>query len=206
MSSGKFIALEGSEGVGKSTNITFIRDYLSQRGIPLLLTREPGGTPFGESARQVLLGTGEIVGEAELLLLFAARAQHLSKVIEPALASGHWVISDRFTEASYAYQGGGRGIDWEVIEFLENWIQKGLKPDLTLLLDAPIDIGMARVQARGQQDRFEKENKSFFQRVRDTYLSRAANSKGRIKIIDATQPLTQVQAVIATHLDTLMQS
>ncbi len=206
MHPGKFITLEGSEGGGKSTNLLFIRDYLTERGIPCCITREPGGTALGESIRAILLGEQDIVAEAELLLLFAARAQHIQTVIAPALAKGLWVISDRFTEASYAYQGGGRGIRTDIIGYLQNWIQGEVRPDLTLLLDVPLATGQARIQARGQPDRIEREDAAFFERVRSTYLNRAALPGSRIQIIDASQPLTTVQTAIATHLTPLMPS
>jgi dTMP kinase len=207
MSGAKFITLEGGEGVGKTTNLQFIEHYLTSRKIEFVRTREPGGTPAGEAIRNLLLGFKGLGPEAELLLVFAARAQHLDQVIRPALAAGNWVVSDRFTDASYAYQGGGRGLDRAAIEFLERWVQKGLQPDLTLLLDAPVEIGLTRAQRRGgPADRFESEVPVFFTKVRQAYLERAECYPERIKVIDATRPLIEVQADIARHLDALQAS
>jgi dTMP kinase len=198
---GKFITLEGGEGAGKSANLGYIRDFLATRGIRALVTREPGGTPLGESIRSLLLAPGgNIVPEAELLLLFAARAQHLQETIKPALQSGAWVLCDRFTDASYAYQGGGRGAAPEFVQMLEERVQQGLRPDLTLLLDAPVEIGLARAARRGPADRFEAESLAFFQRVREAYLRLAESFPQRIRIIDAAQPLERVQARIAEAL------
>ncbi len=207
MSEAKFITLEGGEGVGKTTNLQFIEHYLASRKIEFIRTREPGGTPAGEAIRNLLLGLEGLGPEAELLLVFAARAQHVDQVIRPALAAGSWVVSDRFTDASYAYQGGGRGLDPAAIGFLENWVQKGLHPDLTLLLDAPVEIGLARAKRRGgPADRFELEVPVFFTKVRQAYLERAECYPERIKVIDAARPLAEVQADIARHLDALRPS
>ncbi len=200
---GKFITLEGAEGVGKSSNILFIKDYLESRGLPVITTREPGGTALGESVRSILLDQGQVDYKAELLLLFAARAQHVSDVIIPALKSGVWVISDRFVEASYAYQGGGRGIPVEIIQYLENWVLDAVRPDCTILLDAPPEIGMTRARTRGTLDRIEREDVAFFQRVRQAYLERARQSSGATIIVDATRILAEVQATIRIHLDIL---
>lgn len=205
MTQAKFITLEGGEGVGKTTNLPFIESYLQTRGIDFIRTREPGGTPLAESIRNLLLGGEAMDAKAELLLMFAARAQHVHEVIRPALDAGRWVICDRFTDASYAYQGGGRGLDTTPIVFLEDWAQGGLRPDLTLLLDAPLEIGMARAKSRGQTDRFEAETLAFFTRVREAYLARFAQFPERIKRIDAARPLADVQADIARHLDRLIQ-
>ena len=150
----RFITLEGGEGVGKTTNLAFIEDYLKSKGISLLRTREPGGTELGEKVREILLHSAHVGAKAELLLVFAARAQHIQEVIRPALAKGQWVLSDRFTDASYAYQGGGRGIDRADIGFFEQWVQEELRPDLTLLLDTPVSVGMARARARGASGSF----------------------------------------------------
>ena len=195
MKRGKFITLEGGEGVGKTTNLTFIKDYLQQHAITVTVTREPGGTALAEKIRQLVLDTdSESIAETtELLLMFAARAQHIQHVIEPALAQGNWVLCDRFTDATYAYQGGGRKLSIATIALLEQLVQGDLRPDLTLLLDAPIDIGMERAQKRGAFDRFEAEKISFFTRVRDMYLTRAAEQPARIKVIQANQPLVDVQ-------------
>jgi dTMP kinase len=164
MSRGKFITLEGGEGVGKTTNLAFIRKYLQDHGIDVVVTREPGGTQLAEKIRQLLLdSSSESISEsAELLLMFAARAQHIKHVIEPALSEGKWVLCDRFTDATYAYQGGGRNMSINTIEWLENLVQGTLRPDLTLLLDAPVEIGFGRVRTRGELDRFESERVDFF--------------------------------------------
>ena len=195
MKRGKFVTLEGGEGVGKTTNLTFIKDYLQQQNIAVTVTREPGGTALAEKIRHLVLDIdGESITETtELLLMFAARAQHIQYVIEPALAQGNWVLCDRFTDATYAYQGGGRKVSIATIALLEQLVQGDLRPDLTLLLDAPIEIGMERAQKRGSFDRFEAEKISFFTGVRNMYLSRAAEQPKRIKVIQANHPLTDVQ-------------
>jgi dTMP kinase len=203
MTRGCFITLEGGEGVGKSTNVAFVRDFLQARGLPVVATREPGGTPLGEKIRAIFLGEGEIAPEAELLLVFAARAQHLREVIEPALASGAWVVCDRFTDASHAYQGGGRGVDPAFIQSLERRVQKGRAPDLTLLLDAPVATGMARARRRGPADRLEAETLAFFERVRGAYRRLAEEFPARVKTVDAARPLDEVQQAIAAHLQAL---
>jgi dTMP kinase len=200
MTKGRFITLEGGEGVGKTTNLNFVAEFLQAQGKRVITTREPGGTALGENIRNLFLGEGSMVAEAELLLVFAARAQHLNEVIEPALAEGAWIVCDRFTDASYAYQGGGRGLDHEFIRRLEVQVQKGCAPDLTLLLDAPVELGMARAKRRGPSDRLEAESLAFFQRVRSAYLARAEDFPWRVKIIDATRPLDEVQAALAEHL------
>lgn len=199
---GKFITVEGSEGVGKSTNINHVRARLEGYGIDLVETREPGGTPLGEEIRELLLDhrhTG-MSQDAELMLMFAARAEHLSRVILPALEAGKWVLCDRFTDASHAYQGGGRGIPTERIGQLEQWVQQGLQPDLTLLLDIDPEIGLERAGKRGALDRFEKEEIAFFHRVRETYLERAEAFPERFRIVDTSSPLEQVQARIDKEL------
>lgn len=203
MSKGKFITLEGGEGVGKSTNLGFIRNFLESRGKAVVVTREPGGTPLAEQIRAILLGDNRIEPEAELLLMFAARAQHLRDVIVPALESGSWVLCDRFTDASYAYQGGGRGVDVEFIRNLETHVQKGLQPDLTLLFDAPVEIGLERVRKRGSVDRFEAEPRPFFERVRGSFLQLSEYFPERIRVIDASRPLDEVQASVAVLLEAL---
>ncbi len=198
MSRGKFITVEGSEGVGKSTNINHVRTRLEEYGIEVVQTREPGGTPLGEEIRELLLDhrhTG-MSQDAELMLMFAARAEHLNQVIIPAIDAGKWVLCDRFTDASHAYQGGGRGIPTERIGTLEQWVQKGLQPDFTLLLDIEPEIGLERAGKRGALDRFEKEEIAFFHRVRATYLERAQQFPERFRIVDASQPLELVQAGI----------
>lgn len=202
----RLITLEGGEGVGKSTNLAFIESHLKAQGVALITTREPGGTTLGESIRGLLLDGDPMTAEAELLLVFAARAEHLATVIRPALESGQWVLCDRFTDASYAYQGGGRGVPLDRIAWLETWIQAGLNPDLTLLLDAPIAVGMGRARARGPGDRFEQETDPFFERVRAAYLARAQAAPHRVCRIDAAKPLALVQAAIAAALDGLLRA
>lgn len=199
---GKFITLEGGEGVGKTTNMAFIKDYLAQHNIAVVVTREPGGTALAEKIRQLLLDNKSeaIADQAELLMMFAARAQHIKHVIEPALSHGKWVLCDRFTDATYAYQGGGRNVKVSSIQWLENWVQGSLRPDLTLLLDAPVEIGIARARKRGAFDRFESEKISFFESVRRAYLLQADLYPERIKIIKANQPLPDVQRAIANEL------
>lgn len=194
-SRGLFITIEGGEGVGKSTNIDFISARLRNAGIAFVITREPGGTPLAEDIRQLLLSPrDEAVAEnTELLLMFAARSQHISQVIEPALAGGQWVICDRFTDATYAYQGGGRGIDSQKIANLEQWVQGSLRPDYTILLDAPVEVGMTRANRRGDLDRFEQEQQAFFDCVRHSYLEMARQQSIRYRVVDASQPLTEVQ-------------
>lgn len=192
---GLFITVEGGEGVGKSTNISFIEEYLRGHGLDLVLTREPGGTPLAENIRDLLLRVdSEVVSETtELLLMFAARAQHISQLIEPALAAGKWVLCDRFTDATYAYQGGGRQMGHSMVQKLEQMVQGPLRPDYTLLLDAPVEVGMERARGRGDLDRFEQEHMAFFRRVRNTYLQLAEESSGRYRVIDASLDLDRVQ-------------
>ncbi len=201
-----FLTVEGVEGVGKSTNIQFMYEYLTTRGVDVLLTREPGGTPLAESIRDLLLTSREelISDEAELLMIFAARAQHILNVIKPALDRGQWVLCDRFTDASFAYQGGGRGVSNEIISELEKMVQRDLQPDRTLLLDCDVQTGMQRVRARGHLDRFEQEKLAFFERVRSTYLARAQQYSNRFYVVAADQPLDNVQANIAKMLDDLL--
>lgn len=202
MKRGLFITIEGGEGVGKSTNIDFIKTTLEAQGIQCVVTREPGGTPLAEEIREVLIKNRDehVVTETELLLMFAARAQHLHQKILPALEAGIWVISDRFTDATYAYQSGGRGVPSEKVALLEEFVQGDVRPDLTLLLDAPIEVGMARAKNRGKLDRFEEEEAEFFNKVRNNYLSRAKAEPDRFNIIDATQSLALVQAGISQVL------
>ena len=205
---GKFITVEGSEGVGKSSNLANIEDYLSNAGINIVRTREPGGTPLSEAIRELLLDARQrsMCDDTELLLMFAARAQHLAEVIRPALAAGQWVLCDRFTDATYAYQGGGRGVPMERIRVLEEWVQGELRPDHTLLLDMPVAAGLERAGARSEPDRFEQEQHAFFERVRKTYLVRAQAEPGRIHVIDASPTLDKVQAQIATVLQQIVSS
>ena len=198
MTRGKFITLEGGEGVGKTTNMGFIKDYLEQHKISVVVTREPGGTALAEKLRQLLLkkDSETISEQAELLMIFAARAQHIKHVIEPALAKGQWILCDRFTDATYAYQGGGRNMRISTIEWLENMVQGHLKPDLTILLDAPVEIGMERARNRATFDRFESEAIYFFENVRRAYLLQAELNPDRIKLIKANQPLVDVQRAL----------
>ena len=192
---GKFITIEGVEGVGKSTNIEFIRDFLIEQGIEFILTREPGGTKLAENIRELLLQEHEepMSSTTELLLVFAARSQHLSNVIRPALEKGCWVLCDRFTDATYAYQGGGRNLEIEKISLLEQMVQEDLRPDLTLILDLDPELGLKRAANRGELDRFEKERVEFFERVRNTYLDIAASEPERCTIIDASRSLEDVR-------------
>lgn len=206
MTRGKFITLEGGEGVGKSTNLNFIKGYLQNQGIAVITTREPGGTQLAEKIRLLLLDAGDesISESTELLLMFAARSQHIGQVIEPALAQGKWVVCDRFTDATYAYQGGGRNMNISIIKWLENLVQGSLRPDLTLLLDAPVEIGIERARKRGEPDRFESEKIDFFERVRQAYLRRAELYPDRIKLIKANRPLSDVQMALVDVLRPLI--
>ncbi len=204
---GRFITLEGTEGAGKSTNLEFIKAWLTQQNIDHVVTREPGGTEIGEAIREVLLNKdfSAMQDDTELLLMFAARAQHLKEKILPAIAEGKWVISDRFTDATYAYQGAARGIGFERIAEIETWVQQGFQPDTTFVFDLPIEIGMARVASRGGEiDRFEQEKQAFFEKVRSAYLKRAEMSPNRYQVLDAAQPLEQVQAAISERLESML--
>ncbi|BBB26213.1 dTMP kinase [Amphritea japonica] len=207
MSSGRFITLEGTEGVGKSTNLRFIESVLQQHQINYKLTREPGGTPMAEEVRELLLAnrSEQVADDAELLLVFAARAQHLERVIRPTLETGSWVLCDRFTDATFAYQGGGRGLSKDMIAQLEAVVQRGLQPDLTILLDLPVEIGLARARERGELDRFENERLGFFERVREAYLDRANADPQRFAVIDASGTLEQVQQQISEVLECYLQ-
>jgi len=195
---GRFITVEGIEGVGKSTNIQFLQELLGSLGIEVITTREPGGTPAAERIRALLLehGNETVPAVAELLLFFAARSLNLENLIRPALARGQWVICDRFTDASRAYQGGGRGLDSKLIEELATSVHDGLEPDLTLLLDAPVALGLERATRRGEADRMESEQVAFHERVRDRYLALAQGEPERIFLIDAGRPLGEVQQAI----------
>ncbi|MCP3665078.1 MAG: dTMP kinase [Gammaproteobacteria bacterium] len=200
---GKFITIEGIEGAGKSSNIAFLQRYLEDQGKELIFTREPGGTALGEEVRELLLGhkhTG-MADDTELLLMFAARAEHLAQVILPALESGKWVICDRFTDASYAYQGGGRGIVRERIAGLESWVQGDLRPDLTLVFDLPVDMGLERAGKRSEPDRFESEKTVFFDKVRAAYLDIAQSDPQRVQVIDASKTLSEVQQQLKQVVD-----
>lgn len=199
MKKGLFITLEGIEGVGKSTHAVFITELLQNNGHEVTLTREPGGTGTGEAIREILLHhkVENIADVTELLLIFSARAQHLDEVIRPALAKNTSIVCDRFTDATYAYQGGGRGLGKDKVRLLEDWVQEGLKPDLTLLFDAPVATGLSRAKKRSAADRFESETIAFFEQVRSTYLDIARAEPERVYVIDASQSLQQVQADIS---------
>lgn len=199
---GRFVTVEGIEGVGKSTQAGLIARYLRDAGLRVVETREPGGTEVGEGIREVLLRPAPMPmhAETELLLMFAARAEHLARVVAPALARGAWVVCDRFTDASYAYQGGGRGIPPARIAVLEDFVQGNLMPDLTILLDAPLDVALARTRGRGRADRFELEGPGFFEAVRAAYLERARCDPRRIRVIDASLTMDEVAAAIRNEL------
>lgn len=203
-----FITLEGVEGAGKSTALKYLHNELAKREVPVLVSREPGGTPIAEAIRAVLLGNHPetMSHDTELLLMFASRAQHLANAIKPALAAGQWVLCDRFTDASYAYQGGGRGISAPRIEILEQWVQQGLQPDITILLDLPVETGMRRIKRRGQLDRIEVEQQAFFRRIRESYLARAKQFPDRFRVIDASQSLTKVQQALKGIINELLVS
>jgi dTMP kinase len=205
---GIFLTIEGIEGVGKSTAVKFIQTYLGHAQQDFVVTREPGGTVIAEQIRQVLLKPNAdetMVPETELLLMFASRAQHIASIIKPGLDAGKWVVSDRFVDASFAYQGGGRGFDLAQIQILSKWVVGDLMPDATILLDAPTNVGMSRAKRRGSQDRIEQEKIDFFERVRAAYLNLAKNDAQRFHVIDAAQPLAKVQENIKKVLDTLIR-
>jgi dTMP kinase len=199
---GAFITVEGGEGVGKTTNIAVLAKWLEQAGIRYRLTREPGGTPLAEAIRNLLLDVREepVAPVTELLLIFAARSQHLKTVIEPALEQGVWIVCDRFTDATYAYQGGGRQLPDAWVAQLEALVQGDLRPDLTLLLDAPVTLGMQRAGQRGDLDRFEKEQRAFFERVRRRYLERADAEPERFRVIATDRPLERIADDIRTEM------
>jgi len=203
---GRFITVEGTEGAGKTSNIAFLQARLEAAGKTVVLTREPGGTPLGEAIRDLLLtrrGDGMAV-DTELLLMFAARAEHIAQLIRPALARGEWVLCDRFTDATYAYQGGGRGIDIDRIAALEHWVQGNLRPDLTIVLDVPVEVGLARAGRRSAPDRFEREQLAFHEAVRAAYRTIAAREPARVQVVDAEQPLPRVQADLGRVLDAFL--
>ncbi len=200
----QFITLDGIDGAGKSTNLAVMQNWFAERNLPVLFTREPGGTPVGEALREILLNPATRAGlRTETLLMFAARQQHIEDVILPALADGINVVSDRFTDATFAYQGGGRGVPFADIETLENWVQGGLRPDLTLLLDVPLEVSMSRIAQAREKDRFEQEQADFFTRVRAAYLKRAAAAPERYAVIDSNRDLGEVkhsiEAVLGRH-------
>lgn len=197
MTRGKFITLEGMDGAGKSTHLAWLPSFLESRGVTVRVTREPGGTPLGEKLRELMLDKHQMLdAETEALLMFAARREHLDKVIQPALNAGAWVVCDRFTDATFAYQSGGSGLAWERIAVLEQWVQQGLQPDLTLYFDVPADVGKSRASAVREPDRFEREGASFFTRVRDAYLRRARENPARMQVVDGTQSVETVRKTI----------
>ncbi|MBN3004407.1 dTMP kinase [Chromobacterium alkanivorans] len=203
---GRFISLEGIDGAGKSTHLAFIRDWLAQRGVDAVFTREPGGTPLGEKIRELLLAVDtEASLDAETLLVFASRQQLLHSVIEPALAAGQWLVSDRFTDSTFAFQGGGRGVPFERIAELEQWVQHGLQPDLTLLFDLPLEVAAERMSKTRQLDRFEQEKADFHVRVREAYLRRAAGQP-RFAVLDASRSIAEIQVDIAACLQKLLEA
>jgi len=205
---GRFITLEGGEGAGKSTNLEYLRGRLAAAGIAVTVTREPGGTPLGEQIRGLLLDPADtsMHPDTELLLMFAARAQHLQELVLPALRRGEWVLCDRFTDATYAYQGGGRGLDVQRIAELETWVQAGFQPYRTLLFDLPVAVGLQRAGDRGALDRFEQEQTAFFERVRKSYLERAGAFPDRFRVIDAGRELAAVQAQLDAVVDELVSA
>ena len=208
MDPGKFITVEGIEGVGKSTNIEFLAALIEEKGLKVIRTREPGGTPMAERIRSLLLEHGEepMTDIAELLLFFASRSLHIQNAIKPALQAGQWVVCDRFTDASRAYQGDGRGLNQDTINTLANWVQEDLQPDMTVLLDAPAEVGMDRAGRRGAADRLEIEKTDFYARVREGYLTLAKSEPHRFIVIDASRPLSQVQADIAENFTGLLSN
>lgn len=203
---GRFITIEGTEGVGKTTNIEYIKQWLDANNISFINTREPGGTPLAEEIRELLLANRDekVCSKAELLMMFAGRAQHIDQVIEPQLAAGNWVLCDRFTDATYAYQGAGREMGIELIASLETMVQGNMRPDLTLVLDVPVELGLERAGKRSEPDRFELEKTDFFNRVRHAYLSMAEQNPQRYKIIDASKTLEVVQQQIADTLNNFL--
>jgi len=204
---GRFITLEGSEGSGKSTNLAYIYQQLQQSGVDVVLTREPGGTSLGEQIRELLLDHKQsaMSSDTELLLMFAARAQHLHELILPALEAGKWVLCDRFTDATYAYQGAGRGISEQRIGVLEQWVQGELRPDLTFFLDLPVAQGLARAGERSTPDRFEREQIDFFERVRQGYLVQAEREPQRYRVVDTSVALDQVQVQLDRYIGDYLQ-
>lgn len=202
--SARFISFEGIDGAGKSTHIGFVADFLRQRAIKVVSSREPGGTELGEKLRELLLHQPMHL-ETEALLMFASRREHIAQVIAPALADGAWVISDRFTDASFAYQGGGRGMDLNKLESLERWVHPHLQPDLTLLFDVPLEVARARLDATRSLDKFEQEKADFFAATRNEYLRRATQFPERFRVIDSTRSIADIQVRIAAILDELLR-
>jgi dTMP kinase len=202
MNNAKFITLEGIDGAGKSTQMSRIESYLTSRNVTYVMTREPGGTPLGEKLREILLHQ-DMHPETEALLMFASRAEHLSGLIRPALQAGKWVISDRFTDASFAYQGGGRGIDYGRLAALEEWVQGEFQPDLTLLFDLPVEVARQRLMKNASLDRFEHERETFFERVRSAYLERASKFPERFVVIDSSLPPEEINVILDKTLLTI---
>ena len=202
-SSGKFITFEGIDGAGKSTHIDYVAGLIRARGIPLVSSREPGGTPLSETLRQMLLHD-KMHLETEALLAFASRREHIAQVIDPALARGDWVISDRFTDSSFAYQGGGRGLSRAKLEALEQWVHPHLQPDLTLLFDVPLEVARARLDATRELDKFEQEQADFFAAARQEYLRRAAQFPQRFRVIDSTQSIAAIQSQLSTIISAML--
>lgn len=203
MTTGRFISLEGVDGAGKSSHVGWIADWLRRRGHDVVVTREPGGTDIGEKLRRLILGNPMRI-ETEALLMFAARQEHVCEVIRPALSTGRWVVSDRFTDASYAYQGAGRGLSAERIAVLEDWVLEGLKPDLTLIFDVPLELARTRLAAsQAEWDRFEREGEAFFDRVRKAYHDRARTDPGRVRLIDSSRPMDIIRVELEVILSRL---
>lgn len=201
---GRFLTLEGIDGAGKSTHLEWLARHLQDRGIRVTLTREPGGTALGERVRELVLhGNAGLDPETETLLMFAARREHIGKVIEPALSSGSWVLCDRFTDATFAYQAAGSGVSWSKVEQLERWVQGPLEPDLTLLFDVAPEVGLARAAHGKRPDRFESERLAFYERVRQAYLERARAATHRVRVVDASRPLPEVQKELEKILSDL---
>ena len=200
---GKFLTLEGVDGAGKSTHVPWLIDTLTQHGLQVLSTREPGGTPIGETLREILLHTPMQL-ECETLLMFAARAEHLRTVIEPSLEAGIWVVCDRFTDATYAYQGGGRALGVERVAVLEQWLHAACQPDCTWLFDVPLEVARERLNRTRDQDRFEQLDDAFFERTRAVYLSRAEQDRSRIRRIDSNRPVEQIRAELSLHIEALL--
>ncbi len=202
---GLFLTLEGVDGAGKSTHVQWMVDTLTSRGVTVLCTREPGGTPIGEKLRELLLHEPMSL-ECETLLMFASRAEHVRSVIEPALAAGSWVVCDRFTDATFAYQGGGRELGTTKIEALERWVHPDLQPDVTWLFDVPLEVARERLNRTRDKDRFEQEADSFFLRTRQVYLDRAASQAQRFRVVDATQPIDVIRIELGQQLDSLIRA
>jgi dTMP kinase len=201
---GKFITLEGMDGAGKTTHLDWLRGRLEARGVSLIVTREPGGTPLGEALRKLLLDSHDRCHpDIEALLMFAARREHIAQVIAPALAAGRWVLCDRFTDATYAYQAGGSGMAWDRVAELERWVQGALQPDLTLYFDLDPDVGQARARQSRVPDRFEREQRDFYERVRSAYLRRAAEHPQRIRVVDAARAIPEIQVELEKIISTI---